>query len=56
MPIEIRELVIKTEISTGSGNQAKGIKEKEFALFKKQMFEECKRLISDQAKKNTFKR
>jgi hypothetical protein len=56
MPIEIRELVIKTEISTGNGSSAKGVKEKELALFKKQMLEECKRLIADQAKKNTFKR
>jgi hypothetical protein len=56
MPIEIRELIIKTEISTNDGHYTGGIKEKDLNSFKRQLLKECKRVILDNAKRNINKR
>lgn len=56
MPIEIRELIIKTEISSTSGRHSGGVKEKELNLLKKQLLEECKRIISENTKRSDYKR
>ncbi|MFH6990875.1 DUF5908 family protein [Flavobacterium sp. FlaQc-48] len=56
MPIEIRELIIKTEIvSTNTKNSAVA-KEKEISLLRKQLLEECKRLIAEKNQENSYKR
>jgi len=56
MPIEIRELIIKTEISSATANSSGGVKEKDFQLLKKQLLEECRRIISENTKKSDDKR
>lgn len=56
MPIEIREIIIKTEISTGEKNQTRGLKEKELNFLKKQVMEECKRILAANTKKSGYKR
>lgn len=56
MPIEIRELVIKTTITTGGMKSNFLSDEKELAHIKKQLLEECKRLIKEHGKKRNIKR
>lgn len=56
MPIEIREIIIKTEISTADRQTGGSIKESELSALKKQLFEECKRIIQESSKKNSYKR
>jgi hypothetical protein len=49
MPVEIREIVIKTEISSAQ-NQNSGIKPKDLQNLKLQLLEECKKMIHNQKK------
>jgi len=56
MPIEIREIIIKTEISASGHNHHAGIREKDLNALKKQLFEECKKIISGSTTRNTYKR
>ncbi|MBI3134485.1 MAG: hypothetical protein HYZ14_07380 [Bacteroidetes bacterium] len=56
MPVEIRELIIKTEISSGGKNASGGIKPSEINALKKQLLEECRRIILEKTKKNSYKR
>jgi hypothetical protein len=56
MPIEIRELIIKTEISSTAKNVGSEIGTKELETLKTQLLEECKRIITANTKKNTYKR
>jgi hypothetical protein len=56
MPVEIRELIIKTEISATGRNDPHGIKIKDLNALKKQLLNECKRLIAEHSKKNEYKR
>lgn len=56
MPIEIRELIIKTEIFSGTKHSPSSIKEEDIVFFKKQLLEECKRMISEKTKKHNYKR
>jgi hypothetical protein len=56
MPVEIRELIIKTEISIGDRNYSAGIKEEDFQSLKKQVLEECKKIIAERIKKSSYKR
>jgi hypothetical protein len=56
MPIEIRELIIKTEIVSVNTKYSSGIKEKELSILRKQLLEECKRLISEKNQENSYKR
>jgi hypothetical protein len=56
MPIEIREIIIRTDISVNSRNKSEGIKEKDISLLRKQLLEECKRLISGNTKRTGYKR
>ncbi|QSW89343.1 MULTISPECIES: DUF5908 family protein [Flavobacterium] len=56
MPIEIRELVIKTEIVSSHNKSNSAAKEKELSLLRKQVLEECKRLISEKNQENSYKR
>ncbi|WP_316821912.1 DUF5908 family protein [Pedobacter gandavensis] len=56
MAIEIRELIIKTEISVRDRNYESGINEEELRQLKKQVLEECKRFIAERTKKTSYKR
>jgi hypothetical protein len=56
MPIEIRELVIKTEVSISGQHHPAAIQEKDLQALKKQVLEACKRLITEQVKRNSYKR
>lgn len=56
MPIEIRELIIKTEIVTTNTKNNSVVKEKELSLLRKQVLEECKRLIAEKSQVNSYKR
>ena len=56
MPIEIREIIIKTEISATDRQNGTAIKESELIALKKQLFEECKRIIQENGKKHSYKR
>lgn len=56
MPVEIRELVIRTEISSVSGNAAGKAGSTEIRNVKKQILEECKRLIAEKTKRSVNKR
>jgi hypothetical protein len=56
MPIEIREIIIKTEISTIDRNHSAGVKEKDLNIIKKQLLEECKRIIAESVRNSNNKR
>jgi hypothetical protein len=56
MPIEIRELIIKTEISSSGYNKTAYAKDKQLEKLRKQLLEECKKLVSPAAKRTTHKR
>lgn len=56
MPIEIRELIIKTEIVSLNTKSTIGIKDKEIIMLKSQLLQECKRLISEKNRENSYKR
>ncbi|MFT3795829.1 DUF5908 family protein [Flavobacterium sp.] len=55
MPIEIREIVIKTEIASKEAGSA-ALRENEILLLRKQLLEECRRIIAEKTKRNTYKR
>ena len=56
MPVEIRELIIKTEVSTAQQEKKAVIKDSDIQLMRKQLLEECKRLIATQNGNKTYKR
>ncbi|WP_394775604.1 DUF5908 family protein [Flavobacterium sp.] len=56
MPIEIRELIIKTEIVSTNAKNSAIAKEKEISILRKQLLEECKRLIAEKNLENSYKR
>ena len=55
MPIEIREIIIKTEITTGERRNQDVINEKDLDLLRKKILDECKELIA-RGQKNIYKR
>lgn len=56
MPIEIRELIVKTEISAMNGPESKNIKDRDLAVLKRKLLDECKKLIASSVKNNQYKR
>jgi len=52
MPIEIRELIIKTEISATGRHKQDLNREKNMNILKRQLLDECKRIISVTVKRN----
>ncbi len=56
MPIEIRELIIKTEIASAGHSPQAVLKEKDIQALKRQMLEECRRIVSEQMREKTKKR
>lgn len=55
MPVEIRELVIKTEIVSGNTKQHT-FNDKEVQALRKQLLEECRRLITETTREKRYKR
>ena len=51
MPIEIRELIIKTEIASANSHST-AVQEQDLSLLKKQLLEECKRIIVENTKRD----
>ncbi len=56
MPVEIRELIIKTEIFIGNKNYSSEMKDEDFRVLKKLVLEECKKIIAERIKKDSYKR
>lgn len=58
MPVEIRELIIRTEISVGGKANPRKLREKDLYAFKRQILEECKIMINKEAtkKNNSYKK
>jgi hypothetical protein len=56
MPIEIRELIIKTEISATGRSPVTAAKEKQLDKWRKQLLEECRKMIAHSEKRNVPKR
>jgi hypothetical protein len=56
MPVEIRELIIRTEISGTGRNTQPGVKEKDLTLMKKRLLDECKRMIAANMNRDSYKR
>ena len=56
MPIEIREIVIKTEVRTGINNQESLKINEEIQKLKRQLKVEVKKMLVDQTKRNKIKR
>lgn len=50
MPVEIRELVIRTEIQTSPPTANAGLEKNELRQWKRQILEECRQLIRTQEK------
>jgi|TARA_B110000977_G_scaffold199338_1_gene286420 hypothetical protein len=49
MPIEIREIVIKTEVRFNSENQKSNEYKEDFEELRAQLISECKRMLKDQS-------
>ena len=56
MPVEIRELIIKTAISSADNNARGRVAEKDLNILKKQLLEECRRIISENTKRDSYNR
>ncbi|MCH9659510.1 MAG: hypothetical protein K0U54_01220 [Bacteroidetes bacterium] len=56
MPIEIRELVIKTEIRSSQPSDMTEIPRDELRKIKKQLLQECKKLIIEHTRRSAYKR
>ncbi|WP_366125125.1 DUF5908 family protein [uncultured Winogradskyella sp.] len=56
MPIEIRELIIKTEVNTNDKYNQNGISKDDITNLKRQLLEECKRIITKSKRRNNYKR
>ncbi|NTE05720.1 hypothetical protein G6M26_21010 [Agrobacterium tumefaciens] len=56
MPIEIRELIIKTEIFSGQKSNGQEISMKDLEHLKMQLLEECKRIIAVKTQHKNYKR
>lgn len=56
MPVEIREIIIRTDISTGSRERAGAAGLKELEKLKQQIRNECMQLIAANTKKTGYKR
>lgn len=56
MPVEIREVIIRTDISSADRKRSGATKEKELSFLKKQLLDECRRMIQLSTKKSGLKR
>jgi predicted ATP-grasp superfamily ATP-dependent carboligase len=53
MPVEIRELIIKTQVSANDMHRQAEINEKDVQQLKQQLLAECKKMITERTKKST---
>ncbi|MCX6318967.1 MAG: DUF5908 family protein [Bacteroidetes bacterium] len=56
MPVEIRELIIKTEIVSGKKTDANHISAQTLAALRRQLLAECKRMLAEENKKKQYHR
>lgn len=60
MPVEVRELIIKTEIKTRSvdhaGEKPINLDHKDIKALKQQIIHECKRLFKNKSQRDSFNR
>ncbi len=57
MPVEIREIIIKTEITSGNTHTQRKFNDKELVHFKRQLLEEVKAIFSRETnRKSIYKR
>ncbi|CAM1356304.1 DUF5908 family protein [Tenacibaculum halocynthiae] len=55
MPVEIRELIIKTEIKTEVDKRS-SLNDNEVYLLKEELVEMCKRMLSEEIKRTSYRR
>ncbi len=56
MPIEVRELTIKTEIKTQPAGQAMKLEPQDIKALKQQIIDECLRTIKAKSQRDSFNR
>lgn len=56
MPVEIKELVIKTEVKSAEQQLPSDVQKKDLADLRADILKACKRMITEQTKKTSFKR
>ena len=56
MPVEIREIVIKTLIQSEGFQRREALNEKQGIQLKREVLEECRRMIAENRKKGQIKR
>lgn len=56
MPIEIRELIIRTEIVSANKNSSSAPKTRELQVLKRQLMAEVKKLVAMQQRNNLYNR
>jgi len=55
MPVEIRELIIKTEIRTAT-EKVSSLNDNDFTAFREEVMEMCKRILSEGIKRTNYRR
>ena len=55
MPVEIRELIIKTEIRT-EAEKTSSLNTNDFTALREEVLEMCKRILSEKIKKTNYRR
>lgn len=55
MPIEIRELIIRTEISSQARNNGSAVKEKQLEKLRSRLLDECRQMLNT-GKRNLSRR
>lgn len=56
MPVEVRELIIKTEIKSQSAKPSTGLTDSDKQKLKQQIIDECLRTIRNKKQRNSFNR
>ena len=56
MPIEMRELIIKTEIKSQSTRPTASLGTQDLKALRQQIIEECLRIFKDKAQRDSFNR
>jgi hypothetical protein len=56
MPVEIREITIRTDVSTGNRERAGALSAREIEKLKQQIRNECMQMLSANTKKTGYKR
>ena len=56
MPVEIRELVIRTTVVNPQGTKSEALQPQELAVLKQQIVQECLRVLREKNSRNSFNR